>query len=233
LAVSGPAPPGSSTVALRYLLPVNGPRVDFARRFEQPFPLLSILVADTGLVADSDRLHRLRPVRAQDRSYMHLEAFEIERGEVVSLSLEPLPAPRFLSKWAAGILLGLMSVGAVAFLASPLGGGPRASEDEGVSASRAEREFVLEVLRDLDHDYETGKIAEDDYRADRYALQARAIALLQSEDASRATPDAASTAGGCPSCGAVLDPDWRFCAVCGARLADSLQAEDEPNQGVA
>jgi hypothetical protein len=233
LAVSGPAPPGTSTVALRYLLPVNAPRVDFARRFEQPFPLLSILVADTGLIADSERLHRLRPVRLEDRSFIHLEAFEVERGETISLTLEPLPAPRSLSKWAAGILLGLMSVGSVAFLASPLGGGPRASEDEGVSLSRAEREFVIESLRDLDHDYETGKVSEDDYQTDRHALQARAIALLQTEDAVRATAAAAGQPDGCPSCGATLDPAWRFCAVCGAALAASSPAEDEPSQGAA
>jgi len=233
LAVSGPAPPGDSTVALRYLLPVESERVVFERRFEQPVPLLAILVADTGLVADSERLHRLRPVRTEDRTYMHLEAFEIEPGETVSLGLDPLPAPRAISKWQAALLVGAMSIAAIAFLAVPLGGGPRASEREGVPPHRAERESVLEALRDLDHDHETGKISEDDYQSDRLALQARAAAMLRAEDAARANRDAAPAPEACPSCGVKIEAEWRFCASCGAVVAASSRAEDEPSQGAA
>jgi len=233
LAVSGPAPPGGSTVALRYLLPVDGERVEFARRFEQPFPLLSIMIADTGLVADSDRLHRLRPVRSEDRSYLHLEAFEIEGGETVSLGLEPLPAPRAISTWAAAVLLGLMSLATVAFLAAPLAGGPRASEAEGVSPNRAERESVLQAMRDLDHDHETGKIAEDDYQTDRRALQTRAVTLLRSEDSAKARQDSPPASGVCPSCDTTLDAAWHFCASCGAELVGTSPAENEPSQGAA
>jgi hypothetical protein len=232
LAVSGPAPPGGSTIALRYLLPVDDERVEFVRRFEQPFPLLSIMIADTSLVTDSDRLHRLRPIRSEDRSYLHLEAFEIERGETVTLGLEPLAAPRAISTWAAALLLGLMSLATVAFLAAPLGGGPRRSAAEGVSPNRVERESVLHSMRDLDHDYETGKIAEADYQTDRHALQARAVALLRSEDSARAEHDRSPAEGACPSCGTTLDTAWRFCASCGAGVVGS-PAEDEPSQGAA
>ena len=47
----------------------------------------------------------------------------------------------------------------------------------------AERENVLAALRDLDFDHTTGKIAQEDYRAQRAALVGQGVAILRQLDA--------------------------------------------------
>ena len=74
------------------------------------------------------------------------------------------------------------------------------------------KDFV--AIRDLDHDYETGKVAEDDWRTLREELRARAMAYLREErDAAARGSDAvassSATAAGvpvCPGCSAVPRP---------------------------
>ena len=49
---------------------------------------------------ESDRLHRRRPVKTTDRTYIALEAFQVEPSETVKLSLAPLGAPAGLPRVA-------------------------------------------------------------------------------------------------------------------------------------
>ena len=87
LALHGPLPPGPSTLALSYRLPVSGEPVSFERRFGADLPLLGVLLADNGILPETTRLHRRRPVRTEDRSYLHLEAFSVAAGEPIDLVL--------------------------------------------------------------------------------------------------------------------------------------------------
>ena len=235
LALRGPLPPGESTVSLRYLLPVDRGRVAFERRFEVGFPLLTLFVADTGIVADSDRLHRRRPFQANDRSYVHLEGFEIESGESVQLALSPIAAAPAPSRLASGLIVGAMALASLWFLASPL----RARRVEGmdgdvVSDAAYEREAVYAALRDLDHDFETGKLSEDDYGTSRRDLRARAVALLRAEREGQATPAPEPAAPpSCGQCGAAAADDARFCAQCGAALSPTRTPLSSRSRGAA
>ena len=101
LALRGPFPPGESRFALSYLLPAEGSALRFERSFPRALPLLSMFIADTGVLTETTRLHRRRPIRTEDRTYLHLEAFEIEPGETVEVDLRQLPAPRPLSALAS------------------------------------------------------------------------------------------------------------------------------------
>ncbi len=217
LAVRGPIPAGASELAVGYRLPVEGGAFRFERRFPRALPLLSVVVADTGILAETTRLHRLRSVRSEDRNYLQLEGFEIEPQERVVIDLRQLPAPRRLSALASTGFAALAAAGVIAFLIAPLRGGrPRQEETGETRAARlaAEREVVYASIRDLDEDFETGKLTERDHAALRGELRAQAVRLLQAERA--AAPAAAS---GCASCGAELPRDARFCPGCGASLA--------------
>jgi hypothetical protein len=100
-----------------------------------------------------------------------------------------------------------------------------------LSLARREREALYEAIRDLDHDFETGKVASDDHTRLSEELRARAAALLAQERAETGSSAphskpgspgrAASEAsvGTCPACGIASDPSHRFCAQCGAALA--------------
>ncbi|MEN8182698.1 MAG: hypothetical protein ABFS46_09200, partial [Myxococcota bacterium] len=135
--VLGPVPPGESVLELVYRLPRTGGPLTLERSASLRVPLLSFYVADTGLAAESDRLHGRRPVRTPDRIYMHLEAFEVEAEEVVSLRLAPLPPRAGLSRGLTWAVVGVVALGAVAFLSAPLRGrADEAGEPARASAAR-------------------------------------------------------------------------------------------------
>lgn len=82
----------------------------------------------------------------------------------------------------------LMSLIALAIVARPLLGAARTRPSAGSSLRlESERvqlyyERVLTNIRDLDEDFATGKINEDDYRAEREVWAQRGIRLLRAQD---------------------------------------------------
>ena len=100
------------------------------------------------------------------------------------------------------LLLGLALLLMVSFLvARPLllGGDPRErpARDRQADQLYFDRERVLAQLRDLDFDHATGKLAEDDYAAQRANLVAQGVAVLKQLDA--LGPGAARPNGADPS----------------------------------
>ena len=228
LALRGPIPAGTSAVVLRYRIPVEGERTVFAQRFASAVPIWSVLVADTGLAVESTRLHRRRPVRSDERSFLHLEGFGLEPGERVEIALRRLP-PRHPSPRLAqtGFSLAIAAAG-IAFLAAPL---QRRREERvpGVGEARLETELdsIRAALQGLEEDFDTGKLAAADYEELRGELRARLADLIQRREAARsaagaesdAVVAAATTDARCAACGAEPAPDARFCHRCGRALA--------------
>jgi hypothetical protein len=219
LALHGPIPAGESSLALRYRLPSTPGHVRFERRLGHAVPLFTLLVADTGLVPSADRLHRRRPFRTDDRSYLHLEGFGIAAGETVAVDLEPLAQRRSLPALASPGFTLLAGLAALAFLVAPLRGrGAAADAGDAAPAESAEREAVYRAIEALDEDFETGKLSEADHARMRQELRARAVELLRRErEAGESAPLAPSD---CPACGAAFAAGDRFCAQCGARLPE-------------
>lgn len=236
LDVIGPLPAGESILRIQYRVPVQEGAVSLDRPFGAAFPLLSVYVADSGIVADSERLHRRRPVRTDDRAYLHLEAFEIAPGETVPLRLAALPPAASLPRVAEMLLVALLATTAVVILARPVLR-PRGAILEEIHAppDHRERDSLYSALRDLEDDFETGKVAEPDYRTLREELRGRALALLQVErDAERIarerartleTPSAPASSAPCRACGAAPRPEDRFCGRCGTPLVRSAEFE--------
>ena len=121
---------------------------------------------------------------------------------------------------------------------------PRPSEDDSNRSDLlARRESAFQVLRDLDTDFEAGKLAEEDYRPMRVQSLAQAAEIMAQLDAAQAPAASAPKAGakaspagqaapatkdGTPAVKMFLDRKRtrqeaadRFCAKCGAaRAAD-------------
>lgn len=219
LALHGPIPPGEQTLALRYRLAAGDGVTRLTQRFPTGLPLLQVLVADTGLRAHSPRMHRRRPIVTEDRLYLQLEAFALEPGEEVTISLEPLPARRAPGR---ALALGVVVLGALAagaYLLAPLRGeAARSAESEPEPAAQVERESLYRAIEALDEDLETGKLTPQDHAEMRATLRARAVALLASErERARSAPAPAPQPAVCARCGATRRPGDRFCSQCGAK----------------
>ena len=238
LSAIGSAGPGAINVELAYRLPIEDPSFELTRRFTRRVPLYTVFLADHGTwLPISDRLHRRRPARTNDLTYAHLEAFEVDADEAITLRLEPIPARGGASEVWVQAGVALLAAALAWALATPLLGREDALDDgddeEAIPATTRERSFLYEAIRDLEHDFETGKISAEDHERLRDDLRRRAAALLAQErrDVAEAeAPAAASVAAAatpapaakpsCPACGAAVRPEHRFCPNCGAPLSD-------------
>ena len=229
LEVLGPLPPGDSSFGYRYRLPVGDDGAELTLRYPQEVDVLNLLVADTGVVIEDERLHRRRPFRSGTRVYLHREGFRIEPDETLRIHFRHLERGALPTRAALVFVLLVAAAGAW-FLTAPLRPRAGAAPEEAppADALSRERENVIEALRDLEHDHETGKIADADYAGMRSELRGKALSLLELERSQAARPEAAATATDadadgpapdvCPACGEKTDPAWRFCSHCGGTL---------------
>jgi hypothetical protein len=218
LAIRGPIPAGTSSLSLSYQLPLAGGPAVFTRRFPLDLPLLEMFVSDTGVRPKTERLHRLRPIRSAERNYLHLQGFGFAADEELRIAFERLPVRRELPRMAA-LGFGLLAAGGCfAFLMGPLRS-TRPEEARAPSRSdelNAELERVYGVIRDLDEDFETGKLSADDHTAMRSEQRARAVTLLGQQRAAQQEP--AQAAASEPEPGAGQGREARFCIACGEAL---------------
>lgn len=235
--VVGPIGPGEHAIGYAFRMPSRPDGVELDLRFPREVQTLNVLVADTGLALDSRRLHRRRPFRNRTRNYLHREAYNVTMAEEVDLRLVPLRGAGLPQEASLAVTL-VAAGGGAWFLAAPLLGGRRRGPN--VDAERARlrdaRESVYADIADLEHDFETGKLDEDDYQAMHGALRGQAIELLREERARTSGP-APTAAEGAPSVesNAATMADTRddaaaaetaapiatggFCPACGGQVA--------------
>jgi hypothetical protein len=141
----------------------------------------------------------------------------------------------------ASILLGLALLVLLAlFLARPFFKAPAAAEVERGPQQElmARKEALLDAIRALDFDHETGKMPDEEFETQRAHLMSEAAATLQALDSLPAVPPEkdvyaqieaavsalrsrpASANNGarghyCANCGHALDSNDKFCAHCG------------------
>jgi cytochrome c-type biogenesis protein CcmI len=132
----------------------------------------------------------------------------------------------------------LLVAAVVLFILQPMLSGQRASmhrELDEPTEAEARRRVTLLALRDVEYDYATGKLDENDYRTLKRELSAEALTALERFDAETAAGPAAAPPemeaeiarlrGGlqsgttCSTCGSSNDPGSRFCAYCGSALS--------------
>jgi len=144
----------------------------------------------------------------------------------------------------AGLALTLLTV---AFVAIPLiqHRGKDVTETERLSSElQAGRDRVLSSLQELEMDFNTGKILEEDYREQRQALMKEGAEILRRIDVLKAGGDVSpegneiddeveaaiaqirsekedGDGGFCPSCGSEVKADDLFCIRCGNMLAEA------------
>jgi len=136
----------------------------------------------------------------------------------------------------------LLVAAVMVFLLQPMLTGRRASlrwEEDELTEAESRRRVTLLALRDVEYDYATGKLGDEDYQTLKRELAAEALAALSAAEAESASLGAsvpqleaeiARLRGGltlgttCAVCGSDNRPDSRFCAYCGVALRASKTA---------
>jgi transcription elongation factor Elf1 len=137
------------------------------------------------------------------------------------------------------IIIGLILLGAAsAFVFMPFRVKPRHGPKKVTTTFNAHeaRTAALSALRDLDFDFQTGKVSGEDYPALRAQLVAEAAKYVEAESAEenrlealiRARKAAMSSEKPCPQCGKKLDAGARFCPHCGTELATACPSCGKP-----
>ena len=92
------------------------------------------------------------------------------------------------------------------------------------------RDAVLSALRDLDFDFKTGKINEDDYQPLRDQLLLDAAKLVDEEKTEEQQLESLiqsrrnSRKASCPTCGKKIVLGDAFCSSCGTKLVVRVEA---------
>lgn len=85
------------------------------------------------------------------------------------------------------------------------------------------KEAAYIALVDLEFDYKTGKIADDDYKTMKSSMESEALGLIKKVDNyEKAGPTQTESTTDekrfCHGCGITVTLDQRFCSECGAKL---------------
>lgn len=101
-----------------------------------------------------------------------------------------------------------------------------------IPTPRERRDLAIEALQELEFEYQTGKLALEDYeplraRYAREAIAARDTMIAAGEDVGTPAVGAAAS-GACPDCGAAADSGGasKFCTICGASLRPAAGAAE-------
>ena len=140
-------------------------------------------------------------------------------------------------------LICLMAIGLVVCVGEPLV--RRAAytshgreEHNGAESLVLQKEMLYGAIRDLDFDFQTGKVDQQDYGALRRQLEGEAVHILRQLDAvdplvmfdneierqvlglrrHHTSIVCGSSPETCPGCGTLLDSGDNFCAACGQAL---------------
>jgi hypothetical protein len=98
--------------------------------------------------------------------------------------------------------------------------------DSPTAALEGRRATIHENLRDLQFEYQVGKLSEADYQQTRQDLQTELARVMAEIERGGKAPEAApvvrapaaAVAPACPRCGATFDKPLKFCGECGAPM---------------
>jgi primosomal protein N' len=130
----------------------------------------------------------------------------------------------------SSILIGLvLLVASLAFVSQPFRQKQRTSL-KAPGHPEGRRESILSALRDLDFDFKTGKVSEEDYTPLRAKLLAEAAQFIEQEKEEEEKLEALiqsrrgvhQSAILCEHCGAALEAGQRFCTKCGSAVNNEL-----------
>jgi cytochrome c-type biogenesis protein CcmI len=163
LELRGPLLPGQRDVVFGYELEGNGGPFETEIAFPDPVEEFGLFVRDVGLRIDAGALHPGRPARDEAGvAYQHYLGFELPAGASFPLRIASRP-PREGGGLPLAFSAALLTLAVALFVFAPLAAAAREAPVPVASdAESAEQEALYAALRELQHDYETGKLSDED-----------------------------------------------------------------------
>jgi hypothetical protein len=219
LELRGPFTPGSTSYPFTYDIGGPGESLQTDLVLANSVESVELRVRDFGVWVDPGRLHPARPVSEKDQIYLRFVGFDERAGTVIPIALDPIPPREPLPRPLQALMVAALAGGLLLFVARPAApGGEGASTLDSVGAEEHEKEALFSALRDLEDDYETGKLSAQDRERLRTELRTDALrALARERRATEPVPEAGAAPEHC-TCGRIPHADDRFCAACGKAL---------------
>jgi hypothetical protein len=216
----GPFFPGNRQYLLAH--DMTGEEAVLQTEFQVPegVDFVELLLRDFGVAAEVTGLHAARSVREGDEAYLRWVGFEMPAGSRLPVRIEPLPPRRETPRTAQAALVALLAGGVLLYVLSPLQGAAAGREvGPAAPAESGEREAVFAALRDLEDDFETGKVSPEDREKLRADLRREALRAMAREQ-ERAGPQPGEELPPMEACrcGAIPRAGDRFCSACGKEL---------------
>lgn len=119
-----------------------------------------------------------------------------------------------MTVWVVLIIL----TGVVVYVGFPLfrrrkGGSGTLSDSDSLAHLYENRDTLIRSLKDLEFDFQMGRISEEDFREGNSWYRREAVEVLRDIDSLERDGEAV-----CRACGAAVSKGDRFCAHCGTRL---------------
>jgi len=232
LELRGPFFPGEYELVVSYEVDTAGRVLESVLDLHDGAAQLELWVRDDGVEIDAGPLHSARVTRAEDGFYQRFLGFDLSPGTRIPFRVAARPYPGPGAIWPQVTLAFALSLGLAYVVGQPVTRRERAVDEPGESAASREKRALFAALRDLEHDFETGKLSQSDHDRLREELRSdalRALARLEGEEPASASvageasageavaPDGGAAVLTC-ACGRTAAPGDRFCPSCGKAL---------------
>ena len=178
--VTGPFPPGTTTVQVAADFPFLGPTAEFSQRFPATMEQLAIVAKKAGAMRlTSPQLQTQREMQAEQDTYVVGTGPAIAAGHPVEVTLDNLPHHSTVPRWIAlSLAVAIVIVGVFAVRRSPRN--PSVAEEKKRLSARREKLFA-DLVR-LETDHRAGRGDPVKYSARREELIAALVRIYSALD---------------------------------------------------
>jgi hypothetical protein len=223
LEIYGPIFPSQQVAELEYAVNGKGRNLETVIDLPQSVGELRLLLPAAGFVLEAPTLHP-GPPRLDERTkalqFQQFIGFNLPAGTRIPLRMRArnVPQPPSAALMVLGVTL-LFALLAGGVLQPVLSGRAAAVGAARAAGGSGENDALFVALRDLEEDFELGKVSSEDRERMREELRREALGNLARQAASREPARAAPAEPQRCACGHQPQAGARFCSACGRPIA--------------
>ncbi len=180
--------PGRKEYQFAYKIDHGSSGIDLRKTINLPTASLDFFIPNQGIRAEGENVEYAGLIGEPGNQFLHYAAKELVKGSQVVLSLKGFPwGKRFFRKILPLLGIALMGLG-LAYPLIRIGRRKRLDENETEAGDQPreeptpqeERSAVLLAIAELDDEFDSGKISQEEHDEKRRALKEKAIRITES-----------------------------------------------------